>query len=444
MWVAWGWKRINRVVRPRGWTCDIKPIVAAVSVVILLVLFPWRAPTMAQDVRFHGSDAYPGVQQNPYPASAAMGGGTVALAERPGAIRLNPAAIGESGVIRGGLNVGAQEVVSTVVDAPGTQGDGYIASPSATVRIGRWSFGARYLQYTAGRRFVRNRGGFPVDRITPVSWSLRAVGAYNLSPVWTVGVGLGYAVDNQFKRYYAERFRDLGSAATPTLDLGVHGAWTLRTEAGSTLRPSIGVSIMDFGSNDAALPARIIRYRTETMAREVLLEPREVATPTLLRLGGALAYTVDRTEADGTLARMTVHVALSKELAGRMAGVDGETYGPLEALVRSWRPANAPVVPEEVVPEDVAIPQLSTETVSVWGQIAKHIGAEVTLYETVSVRAGRRQIDPAFSNRRYTTFGAGLDLGFASFDFVEAVGEARELGDVRYLRLDLRLPMNAL
>jgi len=438
---------VKRIVSvPRIWSvvsCSVLYRVAGFCLLVSLVL-GMAGPAEAQEVRFHGSDAYPGLQANPYPASAAMGGGTVALGGQPGAIRLNPAAIGNDGVVRGGLNVGTQDIVSTVVEAPNTEGDGYVASPSATVRIGRWAFGARYLQYTAGRRFVRSRGGVPVDRITPVSWSLRAVGAYDVSPVWTVGLGLGYAVDNQFKRYYAERFRDLGSAATPTLDLGVHGAWTLRTETAGTLRPSVGLSLTDFGANDAALPAQIIRYRTETMAREVLLEPREVATPTLLRLGGALAFTVDRTEADGTLARMTVHLALSKELAGRMAGVDGETYGPLEALVRSWRPANAPVVPEEVVPEDVAIPQLSTETVSVWGQIAKHVGTEVTLYETVSVRAGRRQIDPAYSNRRYTTIGAGLDLGFASFDFVEAFGEARDLGDLRYVRLDLRLPVDAL
>jgi hypothetical protein len=411
------------------------------SVLLLILSFGMADFARAQEVRFHRADAYPGLQDNPYPASAAMGGGTVALAGRPGAIRLNPAAIGNDGVIRVGLNVGTQEVAATSVDAPNIREDGYIASPSAAVRVGRWAFGAQYLQYSAGRRLVRSLNGNVVDRITPKHWALRAVGAYDVAPAWTVGVGVGYAVDNQYKRFYPERIRDLGSAATLTFDLGVHGAWTLRRGTRGTLRPSIGVSLTDFGANDSALPRRFVRYQTETRRNQIVAFPRDVATPTRLRLGGALVYAVDREDGEDTAARMTVHAALSKELAGRVAGVEGGTYGAFEALVRSWRPANAPVVPEQVVPRGVAVPELSTETVSVWGQIAKHVGAEVTLYDAVSVRAGHRQIDPDFSNRRYTTLGAGLDLGFASVDYVEAFGEPREIGDVRYVRLDVRLPV---
>jgi len=387
---------------------------AGLALILSLVLL--ASPATAQEtINRHGTNSYPGLLLNPYPGSFALGGGTVALSGRPNAMTMNPAAIGQEGIVQAGLDVGAEHLVASEVPSVFFV-DEHAATPSVTLRQGRWTAGIQYVRYAYDEFEIRDPNGNVIDRPSLFHQSLRVAGAYDVSNAWTVGFGLGYHRDERYEGFRrGDRAEQENAATALTLDLGAHGAWSIARESGARWLPSVGVSLTNFGPNS---DSKLLSF--------------DIPTPTTFRLGGAVTREGSSTWNGTPIFQGTVHVGLSKVLAGtEEEGRETRTYGAFEALTAAWGPA-----------EILRGPDGSYETVSAWGQIYKHIGAEVTLYDIGSVRVGRRQVNSDFSARSYTAVGAGVDLVYGTIEYARSIAGSSLYEDQSYVRLTATIPLD--
>jgi len=323
------------------------------------------------------------------PGVWAMGRGGVALRGRPGAVDLNPAAIGQDGLVQGGLDLGADPIFATehLFGA-------HERSPFVTGKTGRWAVGAQVNVLNAGEFERRDENGRVTETITARHISTKIFTSYDLSPTWTVGGAVGYSAD---KTIAPTLPGDDNSVSSVVADLGAFGEWQRSVGEDGVLRPAVGVSLMNFGAN-----SKLGDFNAE------------YPTPTTLRLGGAL-YAADGTKWYGrSPISATVHLELSKQLVSiDQALTRPEPSGPFAALVDTWRPERRVQINssgEEVVVEANA-----------WQQVEKHLGLEVSAYEIVDLRIGRSQVGEETGLPRYTTFGVGLDLVYVRFDYAGTV-----------------------
>ena len=394
-------------------TSSVRTLVLLAFVLPLVFVI---SPAAAQEtINRHGTNSYPGLSLNPYPGSFAMGGGTVALSGRPSALTMNPAAIGRDDVVQAGLDVGAEHLLASEVPSTSFV-DEYAATPSVTLAQGRWAVGIQYIQYSYDDVEIRDGNGDVIERGSLYHRSFRVAGAYDVSDVWTIGLGLGYNRDERYQGFVTVDGTEQETAATAlTLDLGAHGAWTIERESGARWRPSVGVSLTNFGPNSDTGQISF-----------------DIPTPTTFRLGGAVTRVGASEWNRAPVFQGTVHVGLSKVLAGtEREGNDTRTYGAFEALTAAWGPA-----------ETLQGPDGSYETVSAWGQINKHIGGEVTLYDIGSVRVGRRQVNSDFSGRSFTSVGAGVDLVYGTIEYARTIGGSTVYEDQSYVRLTATIPLD--
>jgi len=388
----------------------------AAGLALILSLVLMASPATAQEpINRHGTNSYPGLQLNPYPGSYAMGGGTVALSGRPSAMTMNPAAIGQEGVVQAGLDVGAEHLLASEVPSVFFV-DEHAATPSVTLRQGRWAAGIQYVRYAYEEFEIRDGNGNVIDRPSLFHQSLRVAGAYDVSNAWTVGLGLGYNRDEQYEGFrQGDRTEQEDAATALTLDLGAHGAWTIDRESGARWLPSVGVSLTNVGPNS---DSELLSF--------------DIPTPTTFRVGGAVTHEGASEWNGAPIVQGTVHVGLSKVLAGtEEEDRETQTYGAFEALTAAWGPA-----------ETFREPDGSYETVSAWGQINKHIGVEVTLYGIGSVRVGRRQVNSDFSGRSYTSVGAGVDLVYGTIEYARSIAGSSLYDDQSYIRLTATIPLD--
>jgi hypothetical protein len=356
------------------------------------------------------TDSYPTLQFATAPDLFAMGGGTVALRGRSGALDVNPAAIGIDGIVSTGVNVSSETVI-------GTRLGPYVsmASPFVIAKRGPWAGALQVERFYYGPFDIRDDNGEVVTTLNLAQWSVKGFVAYDLSRTWTVGGSLGYAQDNSAMVRVDEVDRSL------LLDLGVLGAWTATTGSGIRFQPSFGASLMNFGTNS-----------------EVSTRPYRADTPTTLRAGTALGIASSATWERRRIFEFTAHASLSKQLAGRDVtrstdGVEIDVYGPFEALTRSWGPSFPRSTTFGVTPEEI----------STWGQIVKHVGAEVSLYEIAALRIGRRQVADRFQTVPLTTVGGGLDLVYLRVDYAQTLGSPIGFyGDFSFLRVTAQIPLD--
>jgi hypothetical protein len=363
---------------------------------------------------FRDPEQIPGVQNLAFPRVFAMGDAGVAL-RTPAAIRLNPAAIGQEGSVVTGANLGTEHLIASEAPLFGE----WITTASVSIQTKRrWAIGAQFTQQSNGTVELRDDMGNRTGELNSFDRKFSISGAYRLSDAWSVGAGLGYL---------QESFGTT-SGGSPALDLGVHGGWTL--EAGSvSLEPSVGWSLVNLG------PTFNLGESTRPL-------------PMTMRLGGATRLASDRTWMERPVVALTVQAELSKVLVGgeyesnprdpRVGSVVGQPYGPWEALTKTWGRAYAAGTSEE--------------RLSAWQQVGRHVGAEATVYGIASLRIGRRGGNETYTNRRYTTFGVGLDLVYVRLDYARVLGDpisesstsafVADYGGTSYFRVTVPFPLN--
>lgn len=353
---------------------------------------------------------YTGLVVTNDPGQYAMGGGTVALRGRPGAIDVNPAAIGQDGRLQAGVDVGLDPFLQSDFILGQT-----LTSPFAAVKSGRWAAGFQFVQFSYGTFERRSPEGQVLSEIEKYHRTLKAVGAYDLSPTWTAGAALGYSAEG----FAADQ--EPSDARGLTLDLGMYGEWERTFEDGGRIRPSLGISLTDFGTNSQ------------------VTDQTEIATPTRLRAGGALAYETGSTWEGRPIVRLTGHLALSKQMVSieETAGVREaviDAASPFAALIQNWRPTDT----ERTFDQN----GVSQRSVGVWGQVQKHVGAEITALDIVSFRIGRNFVDDTFAVSE-TAVGVGVDLEYIQVDYASTLESSSMFrGDLSYVRVTSSLPLD--
>ncbi|PEN13918.1 hypothetical protein CRI94_07630 [Longibacter salinarum] len=351
--------------------------------------------------------SYLGLSVTNDPGQYALGGGTVALRGRPGAVDVNPAAIGENETVQVGVDVGGNPVLQSDFIFDQT-----LTSPFVTVKSGRWAAGLQFLQFSYGRFQRRAPNGDVVGSYDKHHRTVKAVGAYEVSQTWTVGTALGYSTENFIT------FQETDDARSVTIDLGIHGRWERSLGNGGQLRPSIGASLTDFGSNSQ------ITDRTD------------IATPTRLHLGGALAYESGSTWKGRARFKLLGHVAMSKQMVRIESGRNGrDVAGPFAALVETWRPSDGSSQPD---PNGGII----RSSIGVWGQIEKHMGVEVKAFDIASLRIGKNFVSDQFSSSE-TVVGVGLNFVYVRLDYGTAIASSSEYReDLSFLRITASIPLD--
>lgn len=383
---------------------------ASAILFFLVALAPVSAD--AQTRRVNTTVSHPGFTQVNDPGVWAMGRSGVALRGRPGAVDVNPAAIGQAGRVQGGVDLGTDPLFATE-HLFGI----HERSPFVTGKTGRWAVAAQVNVLNAGEFERRDENGRVTETITARHISTKLFAAYDLSPTWTLGGAVGYSDDKTIAPTF---MGEDNSVSSVVVDLGAYGEWERSVGEDAVLRPSVGVSLMNFGANSELGDSNV-----------------EYPTPTTLRFGGAL-YAADGEKWYGrSPISATMHLELSKQMVSieqPNAFTRPETSGPFAALIDTWRPERRLEVTangEEIVES------------SVWDQVEKHLGVEVSAYEVVDLRVGRSQVGDETGIPRYTTFGVGLDLVYARFDYAGTVASSFDLTDKRSaFRVTAMIPLN--
>lgn len=350
------------------------------------------------------------LQIHSQPRIHALGEATVALRGYPGAVDINPATIGESGTVRVGTDVSGDPVLASDWRDFESQ---WIATPSVSVKRGRWAGAVQLKYFDLGTVPVRTPGGDVSDQDRSQEWSAMVAGAYDLTPDLTVGAG------TQLIRSSAGgTFGSPDPVTVLAVDLGVHYRRDIALGDG-WVRPAVGLSLNNFGPN--------IDYEDD--------EPGDEALPVKMRVGTAVELETARTWAGRPLLSGTLMGQLSKVFANteQKRTEDGTLYneadGPFTALFSSgWGTAPG-----------VRGPAGETARLSVWEQTIKHAGAEVRLADVLSLRWGRFHENEDNGNRQFTTYGFGIDLYYVELDHSWTAGDGALNNS--FWRLTARIPI---
>jgi len=345
----------------------------------------------------------------PHPYVHALGNATVAARGYPGAIGVNPATIGTDGTVRVGSTLNLSR--GPAYSAPWFRSGFWIAAPSATVRIGPWAGGVQVKHFSRGTTEIRNLQGERVFTGSVFEQAIKFAGAYDLTSSVTIGGGVNlirsrgvYQFDGKIKTH-------------PTIDVGVH--YQKETEQGfARLRPSLGLSITDFGGNVS-----------------VQDRPGDLAAPTTIRGGGGLQITAQSTQFGRPEWRVGLYGALSNRLvSGTFVNSEGTEYfdadGPFKRLFSGWGSTRG-----------VFTGAGEWAEVGPWERITKHMGMELGVWDLLSVRLGRFHESDDNGGRQYTVLGVGLDAYYvsldASWDF-----RGEPVDQLSYGRLTVRIPLS--
>lgn len=353
----------------------------------LLALLLLTAPLGASaqvgvpDVEFQRlTPAFQVQEIHPHPALRALGEATVAAQGYPGAARINPATIGSPNQVRIGSNVS----VGGNGPLPSSDwlfGSAWTTNPYVEARHGRWAGAYQYRRFDAGS--TQNTDNLQTAH------TLSA--AYDLSDRWRVGGG----VNLLYEAIAGQRIDVDGEPASSrrgvSVDLGAHYARSFAVAEG-ILHTAWGASLTDFGSH------------ADTPDDGISGAPPEDPLPTRLRTGAAVGYALPTGWANRAPLSMEVFGALSKDM--QAYDDNGELYGPFASLIQTWSPQ--PALSTNFAPGD--------EEASLGEQVVHHLGAQVNIYDILSVQAGRFHEPTAVGGRQYTTLGWGVDLYYVTLN----------------------------
>ena len=345
----------------------------------------------------------------PHPYVHALGDAPVAVQGHPGAIGLNPAAIGERGMGTLGSNLTLRR--GPFLSSPWFFAGHWITAPSVAVQRGPWAVAGQLKHFSRGVIEYRDAEGRSQGLVHEFEQSISLTGAYDVTTSLTLGAGL-----NLIRTRIASRTGP-DVQADYTVDLGLQ--YDRAFDRGfATLRPALGLSLTDFGPN--------VTYPNL---------PDTFGAPTTVRGGGALELASTARRFGRPEWRIGVYGALSNLLvSGEFVDLIGgrayfEADGPFRSLFAGWgstRGVQTPDGPAQVGP---------------WERLKKHVGVEVAALDVFSVRLGRFHEADTNGGRQYAAFGFGLDLYYASLDVSWAAGDDTPIQELAYGRLTIQVPL---
>lgn len=349
----------------------------------------------------------------PHPYVHALGNATVAARGYPGAIGVNPATIGTVEAVRIGSNINLNQgpVYSSPWILPAIFGDYWITAPSGTVKMDEWAVGVQMKYFSWGNVEIRDQQSNNLYTVDLFDQSSNV--AYDLNSSVTIGGGLNLIRS----RLYSESPKDV--SVHPTLDLGVYYQ-TRRDRGFVTVRPSLGLSLTDFGRN--------FSYNNQR---------GDLAGPTMIRGGGGFQVASASRQFGRPEWRIGLYGALSNLLvSGEFVEKDRVEYfeadGPFTSLVNGWGSTTG----------GVPVPSGDPTQIGPWERIRKNVGMEMSVLDIVSFRLGRFHESDDAGGRKYTTLGLGLDAYFLSLDAAWGLGKENTEEDLSYGRLTVRIPLS--
>ncbi|MEF8815261.1 MAG: hypothetical protein V5A58_00570 [Salinibacter sp.] len=380
-------------------------VLAAAGIALVLLGVGSLRPASAQLLQ----TAYDFQTVQPHPSVHALGNATVAVRGYPGAIGVNPATIGAEEAVRVGSNINLSR--GPAYSSPWFRSGFWIAAPTATMKRGPWAGGVQVKHFSRGTTEIRNAQGERVFFGSAFEQSIKLTGAYDVTSSVTVGGGVNLIRSRGV-------YGDGENVEThPTADLGVQ--YHTQSEQGSvTLRPSLGLSLTDFGGTVS-----------------VENRPGDLAAPTTIRGGGALQISSQSRQFGRPEWRVGLYGALSNRLvSGEFVEENGEEYfeadGPFKALFAGWGSTTG-----------VFRSRGEQAEVSPWERITKHAGLELSILDLLSVRLGRFHESDDNGGRQYTALGIGVDAYYVSLD---ASWDFRDgpVDRLSYGRLTVRIPLS--
>lgn len=364
-----------------------------------------------------GTAGFPFLNIHVAPQTHALGSATAALEGYAGAGSINPATIGQKGHVQlsSPLSLGTSGIplLSSAWDLPVFERPVWIAAPSIAARWDRWAAEYEYKRFNLEPSLEAGETSYDMAH------TLTA--AYEVTPSWRVGVGVRWlrsriVRQGRLSPSDGTARRSELTATTFSVNLGMYYTRTLRTSYG-TVRGAAGWSLTDLGPTYA--------YESRTTDRR----PSETPLPMTIRGGLALHLATAGRWHERPVFRIGLYGALSKVLAGRDS-LEGEPYGPFEALVKTWGP--------------VERPSSEGHRLTTWEQIVRHRGRELSVLDVLSVWRGRFYEDEENGARQFSTVGWELDLYYVALAH-SWVGEAREnaqLRDLSFWQITGRVPLS--
>ena len=291
--------------------------------------------------------------------------------------------------------------------------DGFwLTSPAIDVRLHRWAVAYQFKQFTLDHPDFRDERNNPLGKVTDRSH--KVVAAYDLRPNLTVGVGLNL-ISTEIGGVIVGIDSSRPSATGVSFDFGIVYDRTFDIPH-ARLKPSVGWSLTDFGKK--------IRFEGATQDDPLTM---------IMRGGLSLQVESKNQRLRRPLLTAGLHGGLSKALVG-VDDDDFESYGPFEALVKTWKPFRV-----RTNPLNAGSPEF--KEVGVLDQLVSQVGLEMSLLRIVALRLGDYHEPRYVGGRQYTSYGFGIDLYYVALDYSRVTTDESLFDGVTYWRLTARIPL---
>lgn len=365
------------------------------KIVGLTILLTAHAAVTQQAVAQYEPNIYPSFLTNNNSArSLALGGASVAMTCYTGAGHLNPATIGNTGLLQFGTNISANQNQPLRLRSPDYRTGRWDSRWSGSYHTGR--LGAeisvqtyRYLSDAGNPDDYRNRA-FTAALAYRLTEHFQIGGSFNYMDIggalYLRPVGFTPEVPTQ------EPITISQSGNGMSFDLGVH--YNNRWEKGPlNIRSDYGWSLTDLGP--------VFNYKLINSDDEVYA--LKAGLPMYMRLGGKIEFE----QRNYWYKRSWISLSLLLQWSHQLARTDneGDPYGPFRALFGSWGTYESRIGEWEANLTD---------------QIITHTGAELSILDIFHARTGRI-FNPDFGPMEDVfSYGFGLDLYYLAVDYTKA------------------------
>ena len=327
--------------------------------------------------------SFPFTSRNFDVQSLSLGSATVSLPDQNGNTRINPAGIGEKGVLQVSPNWSTLVVPQIDSFREYRMNVNYKFGNSAIAfRVQRMETGehkpAFFYPTAFGQKFNSN------DMFTSLSYS------HSLKNNFRIGASLNYLYGGESTGSSISA-RKTEAVDTWSVDLGFQYEFSKRMD-NLTLQPNFGMSLTNFGQ-----PVEYFDPGTS--------DP----LPTKLQAGVGMKLSstnevFDKKQFELTLLQNASKIMARTELKGTDSNLQFSAMNPFKALIRSWD-------------NYIYFDGHNTITATPIEQIWWHSGVEIKWVETLSLRMGYEHAAKREERLSYWSVGAGLDLYYLVFDY---------------------------
>lgn len=347
--------------------------------------------------------------------SMGMAGATVALKGNKSGLHLNPATFGKRNAIEltSQFNTGSSKGFLGTPWLPSQTNSLELYTPQFIIGFDNFSIGYQYTFLDLGESIISSSTNSEIiGKSRSYEYAHTFSSSYSINKNIAIGIGLSYFKSRLASDQSVSENNASYSESGLTVDLGVYSEYQLRYDF-VTATPSLGWSLTDIGQP--------IRYGSG----------QEDPLHILMRGGAGLRFDIEKSLLGLRVLSIGGYGSLSKVMVRR--DNDGTPYGPLKAIFGSWGPYER-------------FNGQETITLSLADQIRRQSGLEVIILEILSFRFGRYYEHPENGDRKYGTFGLGVQYKYFSLDYakINTDKEKHPLQDTDFVQFTLNIPVEIL